>query len=212
MQQLRPYPPEIEEIMLLFYQSLSEKERRRYAGIEALKIGYGGISYAVRLFGANSRTIKRGIEDLQSAELMNQSRIRAKGGGRKRKLETIQGLESAFLRVIARHIAGSPMDEEIRWTHLTRQQIADLLFEEEEIRVSVTVIDQLLDKYKFRRRQAFRTKATGNNPARNEQFDNINRLIDDYQKAGNPVMSVDPKKKKNSDNSIEMDIPIINNR
>ncbi len=212
MQQLQPYTPEIEEMMQIFYQTLSEKERRRYAAIEALKIGYGGISYAVRLFGANSRTIKRGIEDLKSPELMNQSRIRAKGGGRKRKLETIKGLESSFLQVIERHIAGSPMAEEIRWTHLTRQQIADLLFEEEEIRVSVTVIDQLLDKYKFRRRQAFRTKATVNNPLRNEQFENINRLIDDYQKVGNPVMSVDTKKKKNSDNSIEMDIPIINNR
>lgn len=83
MQQLRPYTLEMEEIMLLFYQSLSEKERRRYAAIEALKIGYGGISYAERLFGANSRTIKRGIEDLKSEELMNQSRIRGKGGGRK---------------------------------------------------------------------------------------------------------------------------------
>lgn len=212
MQQLRPYTPEIEEIMLLFYQSLSEKERRRYAAIEALKIGYGGISYAERLFGANSRTIKRGIEDLKSPELMNQRRIRAKGGGRKRKLETVEGLELAFLRVIDRHIAGSPMDEEIRWTHLTRQQIADLLFEEEEIRVSVTVIDQLLDKHKFRRRQAFRNQPTGNNPLRNEQFENINRLIDDYQKAGNPVMSVDKKKKKSSVNCIEMDAPITNNR
>lgn len=106
------------------------------------------------------------------------------------------GLELAFLRVIDRHIAGSPMDEEIRWTHLTRQQIADLLFEEEEIRVSVTVIDQLLDKHKFRRRQAFRNQPTGNNSLRNEQFENINRLIDDYQKAGNPVMSVDTKKRK----------------
>ncbi|MGB5714353.1 MAG: hypothetical protein WBM44_26005 [Waterburya sp.] len=197
--------------MLLFYQSLSEKERRRYAAIEALKIGYGGISYAERLFGANSRTIKRGIEDLKSEELMNQSRIRGKGGGRKRKLETILGLESAFLRVIDRHIAGSPMDEEIRWTNLTRQQIADLLWSEEKIKVSVTVIDQLLDKQNFRRRQAFKTKATGNNPLRNEQFENINQLIDEYQKAGNPVMSVDTKKKKNSDNCIEMDTPITNN-
>ena len=212
MQQLQPYTPEIEEMMQIFYQSLSEKERRRYAAIEALKIGYGGISYAERLFGANCRTIKRGIEDLKSPELMKQSRIRAKGGGRKRKLETIEGLESAFLRVIDKHIAGSPMNEEIRWTHLTRQQIADLLLEEEEIGVSVTVIDQLLKKHQFRRRQALKTKATGNNPLRNEQFEKINQLIEDYQKAGNPVMSVDTKKKKNSDNSIERDTPIINNR
>ena len=91
---------------------------------------------------------------------MSQSRIRLKGGGRKKKLETIEDLEPAFLGVIDRHIAGSPMDEEIRWTHLTRQQIADLLLEEEEIRVSVTVIDQLLDKHKFRRRQALKTKAS----------------------------------------------------
>ena len=212
MQQLQPYTPEIEEMMQIFYQSLSEKERRRYAAIEALKIGYGGISYAERLFGANCRTIKRGIEDLKSPELMSQSRIRLKGGGRKKKLETIEDLEPAFLGVIDRHIAGSPMDEEIRWTHLTRQQIADLLLEEEEIRVSVTVIDQLLDKHKFRRRQALKTKATGNNPQRNQQFENINRLIDDYQSVGNPVMSIDTKKKKNSDNSIEMDTPITNNQ
>ena len=196
MQQLRPYPPDIEEMMQIFYQSLSEKERRRYAAIEALKIGYGGISYIERLLGANCRTIKRGIEELKSPKSMNQRRIRAQGGGRKRKLETIEGLESAFERVIDRHIAGDPMDEEIRWTHLTRQEIADLLLEEEDIRVSVTVIDQLLERQKFRRRQAFKTKATGNNPARNEQFEKINQLIDDYQKVGNPVMSVDTKKKK----------------
>ncbi len=210
MEQLRPYPPDIEKMMQIFYQSLSEKERRRYAAIEALKIGYGGISYIERLLGANSRTIKRGIKELKSSESMNQSRIRAKGAGRKRKLETIEGLESAFERVIERHMAGDPMDEEIRWTHLTRQQIADLLWSEEDIRVSVTVIDQLLDKQKFRRRQALKTKATGSNPLRNEQFEKINQLIEDYQKAGNPVMSVDTKKKKNSDNSIEMDTPIIN--
>jgi hypothetical protein len=69
------------------------------------------------------------------------------------------------------------MDESIRWTHLTRQEIADLLEEEEQIKVSVTVIDQLLEKHNFRRRQANKTKATGSNPHRNEQFENINRLI-----------------------------------
>lgn len=211
MPQLRPYTREIEAMMPVFYQSLSEKERRRYAVIKALKIGYGGISYAERLFGANSRTIKREIEDLKSEELMNQSRTRTQGGGRKKKLETILGLESAFLRVIDRHIGGSPMDEEIRWTNLTRQQIADLLWSEEKIKVSVTVIDQLLDRKNFRRRQAFKTKVTGNNSLRNEQFENINQLIDESQKTENPVMSVDTKNQKNSDNCIEMDTPIINN-
>ena len=212
MKQLRPYTPEIEEMIQIFYQSLSEKERRRYAALEALKLGYGGVSYVVRLLGCNPRTVERAIKELSSPEAMNQTRIRAKGGGRKKKLDTIVGLEPAFLRVIDRHIAGSPMAQEIRWTHLTRQQIADLLFEEEQIKVSVTIIDQLLDKHKFRRRQAFKTKATGNNRQRNQQFENIERLIDDYQSVGNPVMSMDTKKKKNLDNSIEMVTPITNNR
>lgn len=210
MQQRQPYTTEIEERMLLLYQSLSEKEQRRYAAMEAQKIGYGGISYVTRLFGINFRTVKRGIEELQSPELMSQKRIRAIGAGRKKKLETIEGLETAFLRVIDRHIAGSPMDEEIRWTHLTRQQIADLLWKEEKIRVSVTVIDQLLAVHKFRRRRAQKKKATGSNSQRNEQFENINRLIKDFQDTENPVMSMDTKKKRNSVNSIEMDKPIIN--
>ena len=196
MQQRQPYTPEIEERMLILYQSLSEKDQRHYAGIEAQKIGYGGISYVTRLFGINFRTVKRGIEELKSPERMIQKRIRAIGGGRKKKLETIEGLETAFLRVIDRHIAGSPMNEEIRWTHLTRQQIADLIWKEEKIKVSVTVIEQLLALHKFRRRRAQKTKATGSNPQRNEQFENINRLIEEFQSAGNPVMSIETKKKE----------------
>lgn len=197
MEQLQPYSLEMERMMQVFYQSLSEKDRRRYAAIEALKVGYGGISYIQRLFNLNFRTIKRGIEDLESNEAMIQSPIRAEGGGRKRKIETVMGLEAAFWRVIDRHIAGSPMNEEIRWTNLTRQQIADLLFSQEQIKVSVTVIDQLLNKHNFRRRQAQKTQVTGHNPHRNQQFENIHQLIDDYQNQGNPVMSMDTKKKKN---------------
>ncbi len=100
------------------------------------------------------------------------------------------------MRVIDQHIAGSPMDESRRWTHLTRQPIADLLNSEEKIKVSVTVIAQLLKHHGFRRRQAEKTKATGSNPLRNQQFENINHLIADYQRLGNPVISVDTKKRK----------------
>jgi hypothetical protein len=210
MKSRQPYSLEIEAKMKLYYDSLSEKERRRYAAIEAEKLGYGGISYIERLFGCHHDTINRGKEELSSAEAMNQKRIRKRGGGRKRLLEIIPGIDEGFLRVIDKHIAGSPMDESIRWTHLTRQEIADLLEEEEQIKVSVTVIDQLLEKHNFRRRQANKTKATGSNPHRNEQFENINRLIEDFQSAGNPVMSIDTKKKRKSVNSIGMARPIIN--
>jgi hypothetical protein len=196
MRKIQPYPEKIEAKMIRYYNTLSEKERRRYAAIEAEKLGYGGISYLVRLLGCRPDTIKRGLSELESNELINEDRIREKGGGRKKCIELIEGINEAFLRVIDRHIAGSPMNESERWTHLTRQQIADLLFEEEQIKVSVTVIDQLLTKHNFRRRQAEKTKATGSNPHRNQQFEKINSWIESYQQQKNPVISIDTKKKK----------------
>ena len=192
---MNPYSPEIEKQMQRYYQSLSEKDRRRYAGIEASKLGYGGISYISQVLGCHARTIKRGIEELKDEKSMGEKSIRQPGGGRKKALEQIKGIDEAFLRVIEKHTAGSPMDESIRWTHLTRQQMADLLKKEEKITVSVTVVDQLLDKHGFRRRQAFKSKACGEHPERNQQFDNIENLIETYQNDGNPVMSMDTKKR-----------------
>lgn len=195
MQQMQPYSREIEEQMQRYYQSLSEKDRRRYGAIEAVKLGYGGISYINRLLGCNRQTIRLGIKELSAPTAMSQERERLPGGGRKSALETIAGLDEAFLRVIERHTAGSPMDESIKWTHLTRQQIADRLAESEGIQLSVTVVAQLLKKHKFRHRQALKTKATGSHPHRNQQFEKIHSGVAEYQAAGAPVISMDTKKK-----------------
>ena len=133
-----------------YYESLSEKDRRRYAAIEAKKLGYGGIGYISKLLGCNYRTINRGMEDLEQPSKTSSPRIRRPGGGRKKALLTIPGINEAFLTVIETHTAGSPMDEDIKWTNLTRQQIADLLAEK-GINISVTVVDQLLWEHKFRK-------------------------------------------------------------
>ncbi len=85
MRQIQPYPEEIEEKMIRYYNTLSEKERRRYAAIEAEKLGYGGISYIVRLFGCRPDTIKRGLEELESNELINEDR-KARKRRRKKKI------------------------------------------------------------------------------------------------------------------------------
>jgi hypothetical protein len=195
MKTVRVYSLEIEVQMQRYYRSLSEKDRRRYAAIEAVKVGYGGISYMHRVLGCVRGSIRLGIAELSDAEAMNEDRQRAAGGGRKSAFETIEGLDAAFLRVIERHTAGSPIDASIKWTHLTRQQIAERLAEEEAIRISVTVVDQLLDKHQFRRRQALKRKSTGSNPDRNEQFEKIHELVDTYQSAGEPVISMDTKKR-----------------
>jgi len=142
-----------------------------------------------------TKPVRRGIAELQDEPAMSDERIRQPGGGRKRALDTINGLSAAFLRVVERHTAGSPMDESIKWTHLSRQQIADLLLEQEGLSVSVTVVDQLFERHHFRRRKAQKTLATGEHPQRNEQFEKIEQLVEDAQQAGNPVISMDTKKR-----------------
>ena len=188
------YPAEIETQMQRYYQSLSEKDRRRYAGIEAIKLGYGGISYIHRVLGCDYRTIKAGIAELKDDSSMDEVGIRRHGGGRKSAFESIEGLDGAFLKVMEHHTAGSPVDEQVKWTNLSRPKIAELL-KTENIEVSVTVVDQLLKKHHYRRRRASKTLATGvSHPQRNDQFENIDALRKRYTAAGNPVMSMDTKK------------------
>lgn len=59
------YNKEIESKMLLFFNSLNERDSRRYAAIEALKLGYGGISYISEIFEIDDKTIQKGIEELK---------------------------------------------------------------------------------------------------------------------------------------------------
>jgi hypothetical protein len=191
---MQPYPAPIEAQMQRYYQSLSEKDCRRYAAIEAVKLGYGGQAYIRRLFGCHHETLALGLAELEDETALESDRIRQVGGGRKSAFETIEGLDEAFLRVLERHTAGSPMDEMLKWTNLKRHEIAALL-KQEGIDVSVTVVDQLLEKHNFRKRKAVKTLATGASEQRNEQFEMIEQLQQRYQAAGNPVMSMDTKKK-----------------
>ena len=191
---MNPYSLIVEQQMKQFYHSLSEKDRRRYAAIEAVKLGWGGITYISQLLECDYHTIRFGIEELKEPSAMILKGIRRSGGGRKSALATIKGLDKTFLKVIAQHTAGSPMNERVKWTNLTRVEIAQLL-KEEGISVSVTVIDQLLKKHNYQKRKAQKRKATGEHPQRNQQFENIEQLKKSYLELGNPVLSMDTKKK-----------------
>lgn len=191
---MNSYPSKVEQQMQQLYDSLSEKDRRRYAAIEAVKLGWGGITYASQLFGCDYYTIRFGIKELNDPSAMNLKSIRRSGGGRKSAFEQIKGLDEAFLKVIAQYTAGSPMNERLKWTNLTRVEIAQLL-KEEGVRVSVTVVELLLEKHNYRQRKAQKRTATGEHPQRNQQFEKIEQLKQSYLRAENPVMSMDTKKK-----------------
>jgi hypothetical protein len=190
---MQPYAAPIEAQMQRYYQSLSEKDRRRYAAIEAVKLGYGGQAYIRRLFGCHHETLALGLAELEDKTALEAERIRQVGGGRKSAFETIADLDAAFLRVVAQHTAGSPMDETVKWTNLKRHELAALLGKE-GIAVSVTVVDQLLEKHNFRKRKAVKNLSAGESEQRNEQFEKIESLKQAYTAAGNPIMSMDTKK------------------
>ena len=186
-----------EQKMIKLYNSLSEKDRRRYAAIEAFKIGRGGISYISHLFGCSRNTISKGIEELQTFDekLFTEQRIRKPGGGRKKIFQTLTNLDENFLLVLKNYTAGDPMNEQIKWTHLTQEQIASAL-KEQGIKVSLFVIRQLLKKHSYVKRKAQKKQTTGANPLRNEQFENLAALETEYEATGNPIISFDSKKKE----------------
>ena len=75
------YEERVEVQMVNFYRSLSEKDRRRYAAVEAGKLGHGGVAYIAELFGCDPDTIRRGMADVeQLPQDVAEGRVRKKGG------------------------------------------------------------------------------------------------------------------------------------
>ncbi len=105
-------------------------------------------------------------------------------------------LESNFLNILRDHTAGDPMSEAVKWTDLTRREISRRLGDL-GTPASRSVVKQLLDKHGYVKRKARKVKAMGpRHPDRNAQFENIARLKEEYLAAGQPVLSIDTKKKE----------------
>ena len=175
--------------MRLYFRSLPEDHRRRYAGIEALKIGLGGIAYIARVLGMSRRTIYAGIRELES--------MGEDGGGRPKAVQCQAGLEEAFEGILEAHSAGSPTDPDIRWTDLKPMQLADELTRS-GYEIGRNTAAKLLDQAGYRRRSLRKELITGQVDAqkRDQQFRHIDALRRQAQANGNPVLCVDTKKKE----------------
>lgn len=118
-----------------------------------------------------------------------------KRGGRKKASVAMPELEDNFVEVIGECIAGDPMKSDVIWTSLTQQEIADSLGQR-GTPVSTEVVRQLLGDFDFSKRKAQKSVAMGAYPYRNEQFEYISELKEEYLQAGEPVLSMDTKKKE----------------
>ena len=75
------YDVVVERTMRRFFDSLSEKDRRRYAAVEAAKLGHGGVDYVARVLGCDPKTVRQGQDDLDQPEVPAAGRVRKKGAG-----------------------------------------------------------------------------------------------------------------------------------
>lgn len=143
----------------------------------------------------DSDRVSRGVEELKQPPPEKEERIRKPGGGRKSVLSPAVGLDDAFFAALKNHTAGSPVNGTIKWTNLKRGEISERL-KEHGFPVSVTAVDQLSEKHKFRSRKAFKVEAGKKNiPDRDELFNNTERLEEEYRARRNPVISMDVKKR-----------------
>lgn len=191
---IEAYENDIEQKMKLVYEKLSEKDKRLYAAIEVRKLPRGGQSYISQILDCNRKTIQQGLKELSNPEMIQQDRIRREGGGRKAIVANNPQIENTFLGILKDYTAGDPMNKDIRWTNLTHKDIAERLTQE-GFKVSEKIAKQLLKKHGYVKRKAQKQNPIGSSENRNEQFKNIARLRSKYEKSGNPVVSIDTKKK-----------------
>lgn len=152
---ISPYSQALEAQMQGMYNRLPEKNRRLYAGVEALKLPYGGVSYISRLFGCARDTVLQGIKELDEEERLPQNRSRKAGGGRIAIIEKDSGIDEVFILILKNHTAGDPMDDKVKWTDLTCAEITVFLAKE-GFKVSRNIVRKLLKKHGYVKRKALK--------------------------------------------------------
>jgi Rhodopirellula transposase DDE domain len=181
--------------MNLFLSRLDERQRRWYAGLEAQRLGYGGDRRVARITGLNVKTIRRGRRELEmdlSACLVD--RVRRPGGGRPPVEARDPVLESALEAIVAPETAGDPQSAS-KYKRSSLRHLSARLREQNHA-VSHTTVGRLLKQRGYALRvNARRTEAKSSPPERDDQFRYIEQQKQAFLAAGDPVISVDTKKR-----------------
>jgi Rhodopirellula transposase DDE domain len=178
---------------------MTERMRRHWAACEALALGWGGSSAVATATGLSRTTIWTGVLEVQeqhglSAAEIQPHRIRAPGGGRAARQEEDATLIRDLESLVAPTTRGDPMSP-LRWTCKSTRQLAAAL-QEQGHQVSYRTVAALLHSLDYRLQGLSKTREGGSHRDRNAQFEYINRHVRAFQKRGQPVISVDTKKKE----------------
>ena len=149
----KTYPPAIEQLLRQYYQSLSEKDRRRFAAVEAIKLGHGGIRSIANVLGCDPHTVKEGMRELKQLPAdPTEHRVRKPGGGRKKTEEKHPDVIEQVQYALKDRTAGDPMRQDVRWTDATPQEISDSL-QAQAVCAGPRIVRRILDRLGFARRQ-----------------------------------------------------------
>jgi hypothetical protein len=191
----------IEQIELK-YRSLAsvldERARRHWAATEARAYGWGGVSAVSDATGMSPNTIRKGLAELVAREsdpaAEVSARLRKPGGGRKRLTETDPQLSVALDRLVAPLTRGDP-ESPLRWTCKSTRHLAQELSRQGHP-ISARAVAHLLQVAGYSLQGNRKTLEGTAHSDRNAQFEHINAQVKRFQQRGQPVISVDTKKKE----------------
>jgi hypothetical protein len=177
-----------------FGSKLDERGRRLFAAAEVRTAGHGGLAAVAEITGLARSTIGRGLKDLGVPALAD-GRVRREGGGR-RELAEVDATLVADLQHLAEPMTmGDPM-RPLKWVSKSPAKLAVALRESGH-EVSPNTVSKLLKtKLEYSRQVNRKTHEGASHPDRNAQFEHINAKVIAAETAGQPVISVDTKKKE----------------
>jgi transposase len=173
---------------------LSERARRRWAAVEAVSLGHGGISVVSAATGLAHSTIRIGIRELNSGNTPPTGRQRRAGAGRKRVDAVDSGVKAALERLVEPDSRGDPQSP-LRWTCKSTRRLAQELTAQGHP-VGPTTVRQLLKEAGYSLQANRKTREGQSHPDRDAQFRYINGRVQEQQRKGQPAVSVDTKKKE----------------
>jgi hypothetical protein len=177
---------------------LDERMRRQWAAAEAQAYGWGGVRAVSGAIGMSPNTIVKGLAELAARRedpgAPLEARLRVSGGGRLRATDADPELAEALERLVNPATRGDPMSP-LRWTCKSTYQLA-MELKRQGHPVSPRTVGRLLKADGYSLQSNRKTKEGGDHPDRNAQFEHINATVTKFQQRGQPVISVDTKKKE----------------
>ncbi len=173
---------------------LTERTRRLFAANEALSLGRGGISLVSRAPGLSRQMISDGRQELQGGDQAQEGRVRRKGGGRKSNVSKDPGLSEDLERLVEPVTRGDP-ESPLRWTSKSVRKLAQELHHLGH-QVSHELVSELLHGLGYSLQANRTTREGGEHPERDGQFEHLNAQAATFLAAGEPVVSVDAKKRE----------------